>query len=208
LSEKITIGNAELYCADCAEILPTLEPVDLVLTDPPFGIGFAGQPTLWQRKAGKKPENWDDETATKSTISIVLNLAKFKIIWGGNYYELPPSRGWLAWLKADSPPSMGDFELAWTNIEKTTKAIHYSISATNKERVGHPTQKPIFVMERSICYAPEAKTICDPFMGSGTTGVAAMNLERKFIGIERERKYFDIACERIERAQAQLRLAL
>ena len=93
-------------------------------------------------------------------------------------------------------------------MDMNARQVQHSISATNSERVGHPTQKPVRVMEWSISHAPEAETICDPFMGSGTTGVAAMNMERRFIGIERERKYFDIACDRIEQAQAQGRLAI
>lgn len=206
--EKVTIGNAELYCGDCAVILPQLERVDLILTDPPYGIGFAAQPTLWQRKAGKKPESWDNEPPPQWVVLLLLQRAKNLIVWGGNYYGLPPSRGWLTWFKPDAPPSMAHFEMAWTSMDMNARQVQHSISATNSERVGHPTQKPVRVMEWSISHAPEAETICDPFMGSGTTGVAAMNMERRFIGIERERKYFDIACDRIEQAQAQGRLAI
>ena len=200
--EKVEIGDATLYCGDAFELLDIVGPVDAIVTDPPYGIGFAGQPTKWQRRAGQQPEAWDDQPVD---LRRILELAPIQIVWGGNYYPLPPSRGWLCWFKPDAPPSMAHFELAWTNLDRNSQLISQSIGATNAERVGHPTQKPLRVME--WCISPlEAETICDPFMGSGTTGVACVNLGRKFIGIEIERKYFDIACQRIEAATAQGRL--
>lgn len=206
MAEKQTLGNAELWLGDCREVLPLLPDVDLILTDPPYGIGFAAQPTLWQRKAGKEAESWDNETPPAWLFGLMLEKAKNLIVWGGNYYTLPPSRGWLTWFKPDAPPSMAHFEMAWTSFDMNAKQLKHSISATNPERVGHPTQKPVKVMEWSLTFAPDAETILDPFMGSGTTGVACANLGKRFIGIERERKYFDLACERIARAQAQERL--
>jgi DNA modification methylase len=101
---------------------------------------------------------------------------------------------------------MANFELAWTNLDRNARQISCAIGAMNAERVGHPTQKPLKVMEWCLTFVPGTCQILDPFMGSGTTGVACMNLGRKFIGIEIERKYFDIACERIEQAQRQRRL--
>lgn len=197
------IGNATLYLGDCLEVLPTLPKVDAVITDPPYGIGFAAQPTKWQRRAGKAAEDWDN-----ATVDIVGSLPAMApaIIWGGNYYRLPPSRGWLSWFKPDAPPSMGHFELAWTSLDRTARQLAVSIGETNPERAGHPTQKPLRLMEWCLGFFPDASTILDPFMGSGTTGVACMNLGRKFIGIEIEPKYFDIACRRIEDAQRQARL--
>lgn len=196
------IGNATLYLGDCREILPTLPKVDAVVTDPPYGIGFAAQPTKWQRLAGKSPEAWDDET---SDIVVGLPAMAPAIIWGGNYYPLPQTRGWLSWFKPDAPPSMAHFELAWTSFDRNARQLSVSIGETNPERVGHPTQKPLRLMEWCLSFAPAGLTL-DPFMGSGTTGVACMNLGRSFIGIEREPKYFDIACRRIEDAQRQQRM--
>ena len=181
------------------EVLPTLDKVDAVVTDPPFGIGFAAQPTKWQREAGAKPTSWDD-AAPQEIVEHLLDIGQHVVIWGGNYFRLPPSRGWLTWYKPDSPPSMASFEMAWTNQDKNARQIERSISATNAERVGHPTQKPLCVMQFSIDYIPACETILDPFMGSGTTGVACIQTERRFIGIEKEPKYFDIACQRIQRA--------
>lgn len=196
LAEGVT-----LYLGDCREILPTLSKVDAVVTDPPYGIGFAAQPTKWQRRAGQAPEAWDDGVV--DGLDAIRAKGRDQIIWGGNHYSLPSVRGWLAWFKPDAPPSMGRFELAWTNIDQCTQQISVSIGATNAERVGHPTQKPLRVMIWSLGFVPSAEIILDPFMGSGTTGVAAVQLGRKFIGIEIEPKYFDIACRRIEKALSQ-----
>lgn len=194
------IGNAVLYQADCREVLPMLGKVDAVVTDPPYGIGFAAQPTKWQRRAGKKPEAWDD-----SPVPLVCGLPDLAptIIWGGNYYALPQTRCWLSWFKPDAPPSMAHFELAWTSFDANSRQLSVSIGETNPERVGHPTQKPLRLMKWCLTFVEGAATILDPFMGSGTTGVAAVQMDRKFIGIEREAKYFDIACKRIEDAQRQ-----
>ena len=199
--ERVEIGDAVLYRGSCEDVLPTLSKVDAVITDPPYGINFAAMPTKWQRAAGQKPETWDDSTAVD--IDYIRGFGEIQVVWGGNYYALPPSRGWLTWFKPDAPPSMGHFEMAWTNLDRNAKQISCSISQTNKERVGHPTQKPLAVMLWTIEQAGKPEMILDPFMGSGTTGVAAMTLGRKFIGIERDERYFQIACERITNAQRQ-----
>lgn len=197
------IGDATLYLADCYEILADLPDVDAVVTDPPYGINFAGQPTTGQRKAGAAPRDWD-----KSIISIdpIIRAAQTLAIWGGNYYALPPSRGWLSWYKPDAPPSMSHFELCWTNRDQTARQIQHSISATNAERVGHPTQKPVRVMTWTIQQVGDPSSVVDPFMGSGTTGVACAQLGKRFVGVEVDPGYFAIACERIAAAYAQGRL--
>jgi site-specific DNA-methyltransferase (adenine-specific) len=197
----VTIGNATLILGDCLEILPMLPKVDAVITDPPYGIGFAAQPTNYQRAAGMKPAAWDN--APVDGLSTLLALGNIQVVWGGNYYALPLSRGWLSWFKPDAPPSMSSIELAWTNRDCNARQISCSIAQTNGERVGHPTQKPLKVMLWTIEQTGMPNSVLDPFMGSGTTGVACAQLGRKFIGIEIEPKYFDIACERIENAQRQ-----
>lgn len=200
--EPVQIGLATLYCGDCREILPTLGRVGAVVTDPPYGIGYAAQPIVGKGKTRSNHEkrDWDNEIPD---LAPVLSASDLHIIWGGNYYPLPPTRGWLSWLKPDAPPSMSHFELAWTSIDRTSRQISQSIAATNQERMGHPTQKPLRVMKWCLDFIPNAQEILDPFMGSGTTGVAAVQMGRKFIGIEREPKYFAIACRRIEDAQRQ-----
>ena len=196
MAEKVVIGNATLYHGDCREVLPLLPLHDLLLTDPPYGIADLGG------KGGKKAEwHWDKAPADNEVQ--FLAAGKVQIVWGGNYFRLPPSRGWLAWRKPDRVPSAADFELAWTSLDMNARLIDQTIAATNAERVGHPTQKPLRVMAWSLSFAPDALTVCDPFMGSGTTGVACAQLGKAFTGIERERKYFDLACERIEAAQRQ-----
>jgi len=187
-----------IYHGDCREIVPTLGKFDLLLTDPPYGIGFAAQPTTGGRARGQKRESWDDQ---KPEIMFLLELDSIcdsSIIWGGNYFGLPTSKSWLIWSKPDAPPSMGNAELAWTNLGINTKHISHSIAATNLERVGHPTQKPLKVISWCISLAgDEAQTILDPFAGSGTTGRAAKDLGRKATLIEMEEKYCEIAAKRM-----------
>lgn len=200
----VILGGATLYLGDCQDILPLIGKVDAVITDPPYGIGFAAQPTTGQRKAGMQPEKWDDVAV--QGIDLLRAAGEIQIIWGGNYYALPPTRGWLSWFKPDAPPSMANFELAWTNQDRNARQLSVSISATNAERVGHPTQKPLSLMRWTIDQAgpvDKVQSIVDFYMGSGTTGVAAVQMGRKFIGIERDERYFDIACQRIEQAVAQ-----
>ena len=127
-----------IYHGDCREILPELS-ADAIVTDPPYGIGFAAQPTTGQRKRGQQPEAWDD---VAPDVSFLLGASRIIAIWGGNYFSLPISRGWLSWYKPDAPPSMGTVEFCWTNRDRCARQIQWSIGATNGERVGHPTQKP------------------------------------------------------------------
>lgn len=200
--DKVEIGGATLYHGNCFDMLEQFAGLEAIVTDPPYGIGFAGQPTKWQRRAGQEAEAWDDQTVD---LGKILALAPTQVIWGGNYYDLPLSRGWLAWFKPDAPPSMGHFELAWTSQDHNCQLITHSIGATNAERVGHPTQKPLRVMEWCLSLL-KAASIGDPFMGSGTTGVACANLGRRFVGAEIDRKYFDLACQRIDTAYRQQQL--
>jgi len=168
--------------------------VDAVVTDPPFGISFAAQPTKWQRRAGASPVEWDDAAGD---VVPMLRLAPIQAVWGGNYFPLPLSRGWLCWYKPDSPPSMGDFELAWTSVDQNAAHFTWSISATNGERVGHPTQKPLAVMLWTIGKLGNPQTILDPFCGSGTTLVAAKKLGRHFLGFEISPVYAQLSRDRL-----------
>lgn len=207
------IGNCNLYLGDCREVLPHLPKVDLVLTDPPYGIG-AGSGTGGNNAAKAKdygPDTWDKTTPPAWLFGLMQEMSKHQIIYGGNYFVLPPSSCWLVWDK-DNSGNFADAELAWTNMQKAVRLKKYRWNGMlqedmkNKEIREHPTQKPVPVMEWSLSHAPESKTVADPFMGSGTTGVACANMGKTFYGIEREPKYFDIACKRIEAAYAQGRL--
>jgi site-specific DNA-methyltransferase (adenine-specific) len=199
------IGNATLYLGACEDILPTLPRVDAVITDPPYGIGIANQPPMYQRKNGwAAKKDWDEAPPSSDLLQRVIACAPVAVLWGGNYFGLPASRCWLVWHKPDGPQSFSRVELAWTNMDKLAGYFRYTISETNPERVGHPTQKPLALMKWCVDQCrPSPQSILDPFMGSGTTGVAAIQMDRSFIGIEREPKYFDIACRRIEQAQKQ-----
>lgn len=198
--QKVEIKDATLYLADCMDVLPTLGKVDAVVTDPPYGLGKRMQGGTWgtQQKYVEMP-SWDVE-AKQEWIETILALDCAKIIWGGNYFVMPPSRCWLVWKKPHFP-TMADCELAWCSQDANSRVFD---GLRSYEKKSHPTQKPLKLMKWCIEQLPDtAQTILDPFMGSGTTGVACVKLGRKFIGIEREPKYFDIACRRIEEAYRQ-----
>ena len=192
---KVEIGNATLYLGDCMDVLPTLPKVDAVITDPPYGIGIAANPV---RQAHEKLD-WDSSVPDSCVINSVVSAGELAIVWGGNYFALPPSQCFYVWDKVQPQDfSLAMCEQAWTNKKGPAKLYRQSVLSYRKE---HPTQKPIELMKWCIEQAGIPQTILDPFMGSGTTGVAAVQMGRQFIGIEREPKYFDIACKRIEDAQ-------
>lgn len=203
MSRIETIGDCTLYLGDCREVLPTLGKVDAVVTDPPYGIGFGEKHTKWSENRGVVLGDWDRETPD---ILPLLDVGAHQIIWGGERFGLPVSRGWLTWAKPDAAPTFASTEFAWTNLDRPARHFTYAVGAVNAERVGHPTQKPLALMEWCLGFLPDAETICDPFMGSGTTGVACVRMGRRFIGIERHEPYFNIACRRIEEAYKQPRL--
>ena len=204
MSRVETIGRARLILGDCRDVLPTLGKVDAVVTDPPYGIA-----KVWQGgfghgwgKAHEQSElrnEWDEAVPSADTMALILAAAPEIIIWGGNYFNLPPSRCWLVWNKPERGFSLAGAELAWTNRDNVVRVCDAPRSESDRE---HPTQKPVKVMRFSIDKV-KGQTILDPFMGSGTTGVAAVQMGRDFIGVEREERYFDIACRRIEQAQRQ-----
>ena len=202
MSKVEVIGSATLYLGDCMDILPTLEKVDAVITDPPYGIGQDGgaQRTRGSKRTNGEKLGWDSCRPSKDIFDLMEKSADVRIYWGGNYFAdfLPATMGWLYWEKRMG----GDFadgELAWTSQNKALRQFDYWKKNTGDE---HPTQKPLPLMKWCIEQCKNnPQTILDPFMGSGTTGVAAVQMGRKFIGIERESKYFDIACRRIDDAQ-------
>jgi DNA modification methylase len=215
-SHEVIIGDCRLICGDCREILPTLPKVDAVITDPPYGIGAdKGKKGAIPFKGGKSyemayhPENdWDRERPEEDILLAIVGAGEVAIVWGGNYFAdcFTPQGKWLWWDKCQTMPSYGDGELAWTNLKGTTpKKFTWANNKIFADRIErhHPTQKPLELMLWCIDQAGNPRTILDPFMGSGTTGVAAVQMGRSFIGIEREPKYFDIACKRIEQAYAQ-----
>lgn len=193
-----TIGSARLILGDCREVLPTLGAVDAVVTDPPYGVSL--------KRGDSKNKDAIQGDATPPDMSWIASRPA--IIWGGNNFcdQLPRSTGWLVWFKHFPDCARhSQAELAWTNVVSTVR--HHSEAYHGFMRAvdgwNHPTQKPPALMEWCLGFVPNARTILDPFMGSGTTGVACARLGRSFIGIEIEPRYFDIACRRIEAAQRQ-----
>jgi site-specific DNA-methyltransferase (adenine-specific) len=207
---KEVIGLATLYLGDCREVLPTLGKVDAVVTDPPYGIlspansgKGSGGGKLKNRTLNTANTEWD--VAPDATlIADVIAHGEEAIIWGGNYFALPPCRGVLVWDKRQPWPNFSAAELAWTTLDRPCAMFRLSSSLADKgENNEHPTVKPLELMKWCLSFLFDAKSVLDPFMGSGTTGVAATQMRRSFIGVEREPRYFDIACRRIEEAQRQ-----
>lgn len=213
--EKEIIGNAILYRADCRDVLPILPQVDAVVTDPPYGIGEARGRN--KSRGGKKApardygnKAWDDSQVDAETMRAVIAKGRYAIIFGGNFYAMPPSSCWLVWDKQNTG-DFADCELAWTNLPGAVRLIRFlwngMLRANREPRGDHPTQKPLGVMSWCLRRLPEnCRIILDPFMGSGTTGVAAIGMDKIFIGVEKEAEYFDRACQRIKAAQAQGKL--
>ena len=184
-----------LYCGDCREIVPTLGKFDLLLTDPPYGIGDKMKGGTWGLKQQYADfRTWDIAPETE-TLNYMSSKARNSIIWGGNYFSLTPSRCWLSWSKINVVQTMASMELAWTNFDKPAKEWRGKVGTHD---TGHPTQKPVALMTWCITRAgDDIQTILDPFAGSGTTGVAAKLLNRKCMLIEREEKYCEIAARRL-----------
>lgn len=208
MTQPVVIGRATLYLGDCRDILPSLPKVDAVVTDPPYGIGASSGVGKYgvAKWGGASDLKWD-ESVPADLIRSIYELGLPTIMWGGNYFDLPAHRCPLVWDKGAGMRNrtFAECEVAWSNLDLNAK-VYCRDPLACQDYVGkeHPTQKPIPLMEWCIGLIPDApQTILDPFMGSGTTGVAAVQMGRDFIGIEREPKYFDIACRRIEQAQRQ-----
>ncbi|MGE0854246.1 MAG: site-specific DNA-methyltransferase [Hyphomicrobiaceae bacterium] len=209
MSEPVIIGDATLYCGDCREILPTLGKVDAVVTDPPYGIDY-GRAGGFNASHGWGPwrENceWDKDRPPRAVFDLMRAISKTQIIWGGNYFTdyLPPTMHWLLWDKGQRDFSLADFEIACGSQTRAARVIACPRGRAVKDGKEHPTQKPVEVMRYCLQELPaNTSTVLDPFMGSGTTGIACARLGRRFIGIEIEPRYFDIACRRIEEAYRQ-----
>lgn len=181
-----------------------------IVTDPPYGIEgswFGGNTARWgkfRKDGASEARQWDIRPT--ASMDLIKAIDCSKIIWGGQYFALPASGAWLVWDKIVRNFSTGVCELAWTNLGNPIRAFNYAHGELATEGKEHPTQKPLPLMQWCLGFLPDAETILDPFMGSGTTGVACANLGRKFIGIEICEQYFNVACERIKRAYAQPRL--
>ena len=184
--------HVTLYHGDCADILPHLPQVDLVLTDPPYGIGIASNPV--RQKHERK--DWDNAPPDYRLIKLVVKAGKQAIIWGGNYFALPPSQCFFIWDKQQPEKfSLAMVEMAWTNIKMPAKMFRKSVLSYKKE---HPTEKPVSLMSWCIGKSNNPLSILDPFAGSGSTLRAAKDMGIKAIGIEREKQYCDVIVKRMK----------
>jgi len=206
------IGSARLILGDCREVMaswPSCFYVDAVVTDPPYGINHArdrnSQKDGWRDYRGN---GWDVQRPDRAVFDAFVNRSKHQIVWGGNYFTdyLPPTMQWLVWDKGQRDFSLADCEFAWSSQEKAARIFEYPRGRALLEGKEHPTQKPVELMSWCLGFIPKARVVLDPFMGSGSTGVACTKTGRAFIGIEREPVYFDIACRRIDEAYKQPRL--
>ncbi len=195
-----------IYNGDCREIVPKLGKFDLLLTDPPYGICADNRKRILSRGKLAAPKdygesNWDSAPPDTETISLCRSKCYSQIIWGGNYFELPPSKCWLFWDKLNGDNDFADGELAWTNLDMAVRRkahLWNGMIRKGAEARFHPTQKPVEVISWAITLSGDCETILDPFAGSGTTGRAAKDLGRKCTMIEREEKYCEIGARRME----------
>jgi site-specific DNA-methyltransferase (adenine-specific) len=215
---RVVIGDAVLYNEDCRFILPTLTGVDAVVTDPPYGIAldtdnmrFTGAKGGAARKKKGLRGTADGEAILNDKEafdpSFLTGIGEHQIIWGwNNYPDKLPRGACLIWIKRNDDAFgsfLSDAETGWLSKGHGVYCRRdLSNNAIALERQ-HPTQKPVGLMQWCLGFLPKAQTILDPFMGSGTTGVACVKQGRKFVGIEIDKGYFDIACRRIEEAYRQ-----
>lgn len=202
-----TIGDALLVCGDCLDVIRDLGPVDAIVGDPPYGVLSEGGSAATRRSGSHPnagimawdvaPDAWD--------LNELHAYATYKMWWGGCHLPLPETYGYLVWDKQIDGLNFGEVEFCWTNFKFAPRIFRYRAVGIDGGKE-HPTQKPIQLMQWCIGFLPISDSIMDPYMGSGTTGVAAVRMGKRFVGIEREPKYFDIACRRIEEAWKQPRL--
>ena len=200
---KEIIGNQTLILGDSLQVMPVLGRFDAVVTDPPYGIGITKSNRLAVSR-GLGGKAWDDIPAD---VSGIIALGVPTIIWGGNYFDLPPTRAPLVWDKNNAGRDFADFEMAWSNLDMVAMRIVYRPMNMDGGKM-HPTQKPVALMEWCLGFLPGAKTILDPFAGSGTTAVACEKMGRHCTAIELDPDYFDIMCRRVDEQVRQPRLAL
>lgn len=204
-------AGIQIFHGDCREILPTLPKVDLVLTDPPYGVNYIHGAVLGPNasKFNNCPVVGDDEPFDPA---FLLGYDRL-ILWGGNHFadRLPPSAGWLVWDKRCNTVvnDQSDCEIAWSNF-LTTARLYYLVWDGFRRGGGekntprqHPTQKPVDLMKWCLGFAPDSKTVIDPFMGSGSVLVAAKARGMAAVGIEIEEKYCEIAAKRLSQEVLQ-----
>jgi DNA modification methylase len=199
--------SCTIYHGRCEVVLPTLIPVDLILTDPPYGIKADDRARILSRAKMAKAQDygesdWDNAPPADWVFGLMRSMSRYQIIFGGNYFPLPPSSCWLVWDKLNGDNDFADCELAWTNLPKAVRRIQHlwnGMIRKGQEPRFHPTQKPLEVVTWAIQHAPDdCQTILDPYMGSGTVLRAAKDLGRRAIGIDAVESYCEIAARRLQ----------
>jgi DNA modification methylase len=201
------IGGQRLILGDSLAIMPGLGRFDACLCDPPYGIGRDGQKKTTGGNGGRKAydfKGWDVERPSAEVFNLILSISDEQVIWGGNYFAdlLPPTGGWLVWDKGQRI-NQSDGELAWTSRQGALRILTQNRVALLIEGAQHPTQKPIRVMEWCLGFLPNAKTILDPFAGSGTVAVACQRMGRNSTSIEIDADYYSVMLERVHKAWQQ-----
>ena len=203
------IGDCTLYLGDCAEIHPFIGKFDALVTDPPYGIDENSRKVSSRGKLATPKDygefDWDKSAPSDDLISSLRSICESQIIFGGNYFTLPPTKCWLVWDKQNTG-DFADCELAWTNLNKAVRRIYWrwnGMIRRGDDVREHPTQKPEGVMSWCLEHLPKRGSVLDPFMGSGTTGVSCAKAGLTFTGIEMNERYFETACERIRKAYQQ-----
>lgn len=191
--------HVTLYHGDCRDVLPTLPPSDLLLTDPPYGIAGTwkgGFGRGWGKALAESVtrNEWDIAAPDDALISMALSSATDAVIWGGNHFALPLSRGWLVWNKPERNFSLAEAELAWTSRDMVIRVADLPRSEAGRV---HPTQKPVALMSWCLSFFPKAQIVIDPFAGSGTSLVAAKGGNIRSVGIEANEQYCEIAANRL-----------
>ena len=206
----MTLPLNKVYLMDCLDVMKTFEDksVDLVLTDPPYGIGDklaiggATKRNLMMELYLASP--WEDIAPSKEYFDEIFRISKNQIICGGNYFDLPPTRGFIVWDKMKFASNYSQVEYIWTSFDCISRIFKYCSNGgfviKPEDKHEHPTQKPLALMKWILeKYSDEGMTVLDPFMGSGTTCVACKKLGRNYIGIEKEAAYVAIAEKRLEK---------
>ena len=215
--DKVILGDCTLILGDCLDVMKGMpdKSVDAVITDPPYGIRADEAASKNNGKWGWKyygESQWDRERPAKEYFDKLLCIGRMAVIWGGNYFTdyLPPTMQWLIWDKGQRNFSLADFAMAWSSEQRASRIYDHPRARALQDGKVHPTQKSVSLI--IWCFEQiklgDETMVFDPFMGSGTTGVACVQTGRKFIGIEIDPKYFEIAVKRIKDAQQQMRLPL
>lgn len=209
---KVTIENATIMNIDCMEYMRTLPDkfFDLAIVDPPYGIGMDGGNIGYKGFNNFEKKNWDVSAPDNCYFLQLMRVSKNQIIWGGNYFELSPTRCFLIWDKGAGfkGRTYAECEQAWTSFNANAR-IYQRDPLSNGDYKGkiHPTQKPVKLYEWILTnYAKPGQKIFDSHMGSGSSAIACNNLGFEFVGCELDADYFNAAYKRIEHHHSQAKL--